>query len=76
MQGGRRTVDLQLHGALMKTPWRSIVTALLLITITLHSPQQASANEANHKVSTTFTRALSDESASMPASRCCSLHEV
>ncbi|CAL5229553.1 g12903 [Coccomyxa viridis] len=33
----------------MKTSWRSIVTALLLITITLHSPQQASANEANHK---------------------------
>ena len=67
---------MQSHGAMMKTSWRSIVTALLLITITLHSPQQASANEANHKVSKTCTRSLPDMSADLSISRCSSLHKV
>ena len=55
MQGGRRIFQFHLHGALMERSWRSILSALLLISITFHSPQPVSANEASHKVSHQLT---------------------
>jgi hypothetical protein len=50
MQESRTRLQNSLHGVAMATSWRSVLGAVSLITITLHSLQPASANESNHKV--------------------------
>ena len=50
MQRGRVKLQDHLYGGLMETSRRGIVVWACLISITLHSPEAAFANEANHKV--------------------------
>ena len=50
MQEGKIELENSLHERLMEISHRGIVVWFCLISITLHSPQAALANESNHKV--------------------------